>query len=96
MLRELLLCTAEVKSRFREIEECFDSVIGRLIIEIADETPALNTIWECWNRLQPYIQRLFDRIEQLRQIQNEGEPVLPRYLFGDNQLPDGEPETEPR
>ena len=32
----------------------------------------------------------------MRKIQNEGEPVFPRYLFGDNQLPEGEPETEPR
>jgi hypothetical protein len=29
-------------------------------------------------------------------MQNEGEPVFPRYLFGGNKLPEGEPETEPR
>lgn len=29
-------------------------------------------------------------------MQNEGEAVFPRYLFGDNELPEGEPETEPR
>lgn len=29
-------------------------------------------------------------------MQNEGEPVFPQYLFGDNELPEGEPETEPR
>ena len=65
MLRGLLLCTAEVKFQFRELEECFDSVIGRLICDFDDETPVLSTIWECWNRLQPYIQRVFDRIVQL-------------------------------
>lgn len=32
----------------------------------------------------------------MRKMQNEGEPVLPRYLFGNNELPDEEPETEPR
>lgn len=31
----------------------------------------------------------------MRKMQNEGEPVFPRYLFGDNELPEGEPETEP-
>ena len=65
MLRGLLLCTAEVKFQFRELEECFDSLIGRLICDFDDETPVLSTIWECWNRLQPYIQRVFDRIVQL-------------------------------
>ena len=65
MLRGLLLCTAEVKFQFRELEECFDSVIGRLICDFDDETPVLSTIWECLNRLQPYIQRVFDRILQL-------------------------------
>ena len=65
MLRGLLLCTAEVKFRFREIEECLDSVIGRLICGFDDETPVLSTIWEGWNRFQPYIQRVFNRIVQL-------------------------------
>ena len=40
-------------------------MIGRLICDFDDETPVLSTIWECWNRLQPYIQRVFDRIVQL-------------------------------
>jgi len=65
MLRRLLLCTAGVKFRFREIGECLDSLIGRLISGFDDETPVLSTIWECWNRLQPYIQSVFDRIVQL-------------------------------
>lgn len=65
MLRGLLLCTAEMKFRFRELEDYFDSLIGRLICRFGDETPVLSTIWEFWNRLQPYIQRVFDRIVQL-------------------------------
>ena len=32
----------------------------------------------------------------MRKMQNEGEPVFPRYLFGDNGPPEGEQETEPR
>ena len=47
MLRGLLLCTAEVKFSFREIEECFDSLIGRLICNFNDETSVLCTIGEC-------------------------------------------------
>lgn len=31
----------------------------------------------------------------MRKMQNEGEPVLPRYLFGNNEVPDEEPETVP-
>ena len=62
MLRGLLLCTAEVKFQFRELEECFDSLIGRLICGFGDETPVLSTIWEFWNRIQSSIQRVFDRI----------------------------------
>lgn len=65
MLRGLLLCTAEVKFQFRELEECFDSLIGRLICGFGDETPVLSTIWEFWNRIQSSIQRVFDRIVQL-------------------------------
>ena len=44
MLRGLLLCTAEVKFQFRELKECFDSLIGGLICEFDDETPVLSTI----------------------------------------------------
>jgi|AntDeeMetagen285_2_1112576.scaffolds.fasta_scaffold08739_1 hypothetical protein len=65
MLRGLLLCTAEVKFQFRELEECFGSLIGRLICDFDDGTPVLSTIWECWNRIQPHIQAVFDRIVQL-------------------------------
>ena len=65
MLRGLLLCTVEMKFQFRELEEYFDSLIGRLICRFGDETPVLSTIWECWNRLQPFIQRVFDRIVQI-------------------------------
>ena len=65
MLRGPLLCTAEVKLQFRELAECFDSVIGRLICGFNDETPVHSTIWECWKHLRPYIQPAFDRIVQL-------------------------------
>jgi len=65
MMRGLLLCTAETKFQFRELEDCFDSVLGRLICGFADETPVLSTIWEFWNRVQPFIQRLFDHLVQL-------------------------------
>lgn len=65
MLRGLLLCTAETKFQFRELEECFDSLIGRLICRFGDETPVLSTIWAFWNRVQPYIQDVFDHIVQL-------------------------------
>lgn len=65
ILHGLLLYTAEVKFRFREIVDCFDSVIRCLICGFDDETPVLSIIWECWNRLQPYSQSVFDRIVQL-------------------------------
>jgi hypothetical protein len=65
MLRGLLLCTAEAKFQFRELTDCFDSLLGRLICGFDDETPVLSTIWEFWNRVQPYIQRVFDHLVQL-------------------------------
>ena len=40
----MLLCTAEVKFQFRELKECFDSLIGGSICELDDETPVLSTI----------------------------------------------------
>nr|WP_235019724.1 transposase [Natrialba sp. INN-245] len=64
-MRGLLLCTAETKFQFRELEDCFGSVLGRLICKPVDETPVLSTIWEFWNRVQPFIQRLFDHFVQL-------------------------------
>jgi hypothetical protein len=65
MLRGLLLCTAEVKFQFRELTDCFDSFLGRLICQFGDETPVLNTIWTFWNRVQPYIQRVFDQLVKM-------------------------------
>lgn len=65
MMRGLLLCAAEAKFQFRELAECFDSLLGRLICGFADETPVVSTIWEFWNRVQPFIQPLFDHLVQL-------------------------------
>ncbi|KDE56803.1 hypothetical protein EL22_20160 [Halostagnicola sp. A56] len=65
MMRGLLVCTAKTKFQFRELEDCFESVLGRLICGFADETPVLSTIWEFWNRIQPFIQRLFDHLVQV-------------------------------
>lgn len=65
MLRGLLLCTVEAKFQFRELEECFDSFLGRLVCGFKERTPVLSTIWAFWNRLQPYVQRVFDHLVEL-------------------------------
>jgi len=64
-MRGLLLYIPETKLWFREIKHCFDSVVGRLIYEFAAETPVVNTVWEFWNRVQPFIQRVFDHLVRL-------------------------------
>ncbi len=65
MMHGLLLCTAETKFRFREIKDCFDSLLRCLTCGFADETPVVSTVWKFWNRVQPFIQRVFDRLVRL-------------------------------